>query len=530
MEVEALEALIQKGESYTVEFKVAPPRQSELAERLCGFANSKLGGMLLIGVRDKSWEIVGVKSEAAAIDTIVQASRMCKPPLPLHPNQIQVVEIRGKKLVLAHIPPNDGTLYQAGGVYWLRRGTLTSPMDTAEITNFLNRQGQLNWELQPVMEASFKEDLDMAKVQAYLDHLANITRRQPRITDFTELMLKLKCAVKVGSAGVYPTNAGLLLFGYAPRYMLTQAEIVATYYQDTSGINRFTDRKTLTGTLPEQIDQASELLRLWIPSAAHVEGFHRIDEPALPLEALREAVINAVVHRDYSQAGTAVRIFSYPDRIEIHNPGLLPGNILLEQLRHGEAPSLPRNPVIATVLKDLPGGYMERVGSGVRFMINQMLSLRLAEPEFKEQSDEFVVTFFKRKVSRGSVAEVGLGAFPVPTQSEIPLTINGAGGYANASEIRKEGSSLSRSAGEAISTTDIDLEEALLRIAPAAPTSEERRELAMRFVRAKGHITHKQYRALTGASETTAIRDLNALVASGALRKIGSGPSRRYVQ
>ena len=510
MEIATLEALlenIKNGESSTLEFKIAPPRPAELAERLCGFANSRVGGTLIIGVADQTWEIVGVKSENDVIDTILQAARLCKPALAIAASQIQTLKIQDKTLVLAYIPANNGKLYQAGGSYWLRRGTRTSPMDTDEIMGFLHQHGQLQWEVQPALTASIQDDIDYDKVRAYLDHLTTLTKRAPRITNYIELLLKLKCAVRVASDQaeglkqhtaddlanmIYPTNAGLLLFGYAPRYILTQAEIIATYYQDNSGVQRYTNRKTLTGTIPEQIDMAAELLELWTPVGAHIEGFRRVDEPALPLEALREAVVNAVVHRDYSLAGTAVRIFYYPDRVEIHNPGLLPGNISIERLQQGDAPSLPRNPVIASILKDIPGGYMERVGSGIRFMINQMTTMHLPEPEFKEQ-DEFVVTFYKNDLNKIVTSR---------SQSELPLDL------------------ATRAKVQANSSTKVDVDSSPL----------ERRRMALEYVREHGSISLKQYRELTNAAETTAIRDLEALVENGSLRKIGSGPRRRYVQ
>lgn len=533
MEAAVLEALISKGESNSVEFKVAPPRPSELAERLCGFANSHSGGIVVIGVADQSWEIMGVKSESDAIDIIMQASRLCRPPIPILPNQLETMSIRGKNLVIVSIPPNNGTLYQAGGTYWLRRGTKTSPMDTAEVTSFLYQQGHLHWEIQPAFNAELA-DLDKDKIQAYLDYLASLTKRPPRLSNYIELLLKLKCLVRVNlhtgeqfytvsksdaaentTDAIYPTNAGLLLFGYAPKYHLTQAEIVATYYRDNSGVQRYTDRKTITGTIPEQIDQVESLLRLWTPVGAYVEGFHRVDEPALPLEALREAVVNAVVHRDYSLEGTAVRIFYYPDRIQIHNPGLLPGNISLERLRQGEAPSMPRNPIIASILKDMAGGYMERVGSGIRFMINQMLTLNLPEPEFKEQG-EFVITFYKRPeaVTISDYSKNG-NKFVAQTQSEQPnYAANVRTAYVDAGNLAEETSATAS--------------------AKQVPTnlfsSAERRQMAMEYVRQNGSISHKQYRELTGAAETTAIRDLEALIANGSLRKVGSGPKRRYVQ
>ncbi len=479
MEIAALEMLIRNGESYTLEFKIAPPRLAELAERLCGFANSKLGGSLIIGVADVSWDIVGVKSVGDAVDALVQAARKCKPPVPFASSQPQVIDIKGKKLVLAQVPPNDGILYQAWGIYWLRRGTQTTAMDTEELMSFLYRQGTLHWELQSVSNAVLS-DLNLEKVRDYMTRLTTTSGRPLRVTDPIELLLKLSCATKSSQdTEIHPTNAGMLLFGYNSNLFLTQAQVVATFYQDANGVRGFTDRKFISGTIPEMIDEAASLLTRWTPIGGHIDGFRRIDEAELPLEALREAVVNAVVHRDYSIEGTAVRIFYYSDRVEIHNPGILPGGVTLEALRNGRAPSKPRNPVIASILKDLPGGYMERVGSGISFMIYQMREAGLPDPEFKEQ-DEFVVTFLRGHGEAKSTS--------TQLTNEVPTAV----------------------------------------VSQSGLTPLERRELALKFVRENGSITYKQYRALTGASETTAIRDLDALVESGAIQKVGKGPATRY--
>jgi ATP-dependent DNA helicase RecG len=481
MDTNVLVELIAAGESQTLEFKIAAPRPTDLAERVCGFANSATGGMLVLGVRDGTWEIVGLKAPHEAVDVVIQAARYCQPSVMVTP---QVLELDKKKLVVARIAPNDGRLYQAKGLYWLRRGTHTAPMETGELVQFLYRQGLLDWETRPVELASLT-DLDMERVQLYRQQLAALTLRPARLTDPVELLVKLKCAVAGPEGVVRPTNAGLLLFGHSPREFLTQAEVVATYYQDASGVRGYTDRKILAGRVDEQIDRAAEYLRLWTPVAGRVEGFHRVDEPALPLEALREAVVNAVVHRDYSLSGTAVRIFYYPDRVEIYNPGVLLPGVSLAALREGKAPSQPRNPVIASVLRDMPGGYMERVGSGISFMLSQTRVLGWPAPEFKEQG-EFVVIFRRKAVG-----------------AEEPAAA--------------VGSSLAQA------------EEGKTIAKPTPLVAAERQALALQQVREVGFITHKLYRELTGASETTAIRDLDGLVARGALRRLGKGPSRRYV-
>jgi ATP-dependent DNA helicase RecG len=220
---------------------------------------------------------------------------------------------------------------------------------------------------------------------------------------------------------------------------------------------------------------------------ARTEGFHRVDEPEYPLEALREAVVNAVVHRDYSLSGEAVRLLYYPDRIEVHSPGLLVPGIRLEDLRAGRVPSRPRNPLLVTLLQDMPGNYMERMGSGISYMIQEMAALGRPAPEFVEQQ-EFVVTF--------RAAPVGADGAVVSRQA------------------------VERGASAAHPTTDM--------ARPGPGSQEERWALALRYVQTHGAITNKGYRQLTGVSDMTALRDLEQLVARGSLRAEGQGRGRKY--
>jgi ATP-dependent DNA helicase RecG len=488
MDVKFLEELIEGGESALVEFKVAVPRELELAQRLCGLANSATGGYMVIGVEDTTWRVVGVSNPTRDVDELLRAARRCEPEIRFEPVTPEILTLRNQKLVVATIPPNDGTVYQVGGAFLIRRGTHTLPLTTAELKRYMYRQGVLDWESQPVTRADLN-NLDLNRVRVYRENLQNISRRSgvSGTAELEELLLKVKCATRLENGRICPTNAGLLLFGVAPHEFFTQAEVVLTYYQDNTGLRRYADRKIIGGTIPEMIDQAAEVLQLWTPVGGEVRGFKRIDEPALPLEGLREAIINALVHRDYSIEGTAVRVFYYPDRVEIYNQGRLMPGLSLEQLREGRTSSLPRNPIIATVLRDLPGGYMERVGSGVRFMLGLMREYGLPDPEFKETNTEFAVTFYRaapiQEISPRTLptVETGSGEKPLP---------------------KAEGFLYNR---------------------------EQRREMALDYVRQHGTISHKEYRALTGASETTAIRDLDEMVANGVFRRVGKGPSRRYV-
>jgi ATP-dependent DNA helicase RecG len=492
---EALVELIQGGETSSVEFKVAAPRAAELAERICGFANS-LGGLLIIGVADRTWRVVGVKSASETIDLVLQAARLCKPTVQFDPQQPQVIELEGKWLVLAHIPPNDGTLYQAGGVCWTRRGTHTVPLDVPEIESFLYQRGTLAWEAQPVARATL-DDLDMTLVEAYLAKRPSRGKAGGRFSHLENMLLNIGCATTTEDEGkqkiVRPTKAGILLFGYDPQQFVLLAEVVCILYKDNLGMRRYADRRILHGTITQQIDQAEAFFKQYVPVAGYVEGFHRRDEPDYPLEVLREAVINAVVHRDYSLRGEAVRIFYYLDRIEIHNPGLLLPGMQLADLQQGKVGSKLRNPIIGTVLRDFPGGYMERAGSGISYMIDQMRKLGRPDPQFKEQG-EIIVTFLRAPNSNSDIDS--------SRRTELtPSPSVGSSGTTSVSPTRSDG---------------------------AISVMEERQQLALRYVHANGAITNMQYRALTGVSENTALRDLDALVALGSLRAIGKRRSRQY--
>jgi predicted HTH transcriptional regulator len=124
------------------------------------------------------------------------------------------------------------------------------------------------------------------------------------------VLLGLQAAARDSQTGdIRPTNAGILMFSYDPQLYVPQSEVVCIKYADTQGIRTYVDRKNFVGTVPELIDKTSSFLRQYIRVGATIRGFYREDEPAYPYEALREAVVNAVIHRDYHRSGETVRVF-----------------------------------------------------------------------------------------------------------------------------------------------------------------------------------------------------------------------------
>ncbi|WP_129674363.1 helix-turn-helix domain-containing protein [Candidatus Chloroploca sp. Khr17] len=394
MDEATLRQLIAGGETPTVEFKSSAARPIDIAERMCGMANNRAGGMIIFGIEDATRAIVGVRQPSLTQDHILRASRMIKPPVSLAETSVQTWLLDGHTLVSVEVPGNSGRLYQYNGACFVRRGTTTVPLSIEEINAFLNAYEPSRWELS-IARNTAVEDLDPEALDRYFASRSPESRARQRHSSETEMLIGLKAVADDPQTGeARPTHAGLLMFGYDPQLYLPQSEVVCIKYADTQGIRTYIDRKNFVGTMPELIDKASSFLRQYIRVGATIRGFYREDEPEYPYEALREAVVNAVVHRDYARSGETVRVFLYSDRVEIRSPGALLPGVSLDDLVALRVTSVPRNPVLAGLLRDLPG-YMERIGSGIRLMLREMEALGLPPPEFSEHFD-FVVTFRNR--------------------------------------------------------------------------------------------------------------------------------------
>ncbi|HEX2910556.1 MAG TPA: ATP-binding protein [Chloroflexia bacterium] len=508
---EEVRQLIAGGETSTLELKVALPRTAELAERLAGLANAQ-GGYLILGVADLSLEVVGVDDVKGAVDGLLRAARTVVPALRFSPPEPEIYNLEGKKVVVARVLPSAGPIYQASGVCWVRRGTHTVPLNVDEIVTTAHDRGLVRWELLPVKGATL-EDLDMGRVETFLERRASARLRETshRFRDLNRMLAALNCATEIDGE-IVPTYAGLLFFGLNPQLHIPQSEVFCVLWRDKLGVEGYIDRKSMFGTLQELIDSCILFLDSNIRVGGRVVGWKRADYPDYAIEALREALVNALVHRDYSRYGERVRIFFYPDRIEIHSPGLLLPGITIEQMEQGEVISKLRNPTLADLLREVPG-YMEQLGSGVRFMINETKRLGLPSPHFREMN-EFVVIFNK---TAGPIKEANPKSNP---RFSSPVTRNTA-----------------LPASREASAAEQDLRKDLRAVIPDELSTlnnshtieqETRLKLAMTYLHQHGSITTLIYRELTGASERTAQRDLDFLAAQGSVKKTGKTRSSRY--
>jgi len=181
--------------------------------------------------------------------------------------------------------------------------------------------------------------------------------------------------------------AGLLLFGKNPQDYLYHARISAVRWKGNEPGEEIIDRQEILGRLPQQIEQAEAFLRRNLRLTTVIEQFRQTDIPEYPHIALREALINAVAHRDYSLDGAQILLFIFDNRVEIRSPGKLPNSVTLANIRAHY--SKARNEVVARVLFNL--GYVNTLGSGIPRIIRLMLACTNREPDFESDGSQFVV-------------------------------------------------------------------------------------------------------------------------------------------
>jgi ATP-dependent DNA helicase RecG len=286
---------------------------------------------------------------------------------------ITKVEVDGKLLLVVDVPASSPDRpYRAEHVFYIRDASMTREATREELVRLL--QSQNVYYDESTVDGAKLDDLDLDAIDSYLRTIyepSAVARRE-------HYLRSLKCL----DPGGVPTVAGLLLFGRQPQQWIPDARISAVRFDGTAVSGEFADRKEISGTLLQQLDHASTFL----PKPAAISGFERV-ERGIPEVVLREALVNALAHRDY-RAASQVRLFVFADRVEIINPGILLNHLTLDSVRLGGI-SVRRNPVIASLLSR--ARRSESLGIGVPEMITRMRAAGLPEPEFNLEGGHFRV-------------------------------------------------------------------------------------------------------------------------------------------
>ncbi|WP_147445058.1 ATP-binding protein [Corallococcus sp. CA053C] len=378
---EMLEQLLRLGEDSLTEFKSVVHRNfqidaDDIAKAIVSMANTK-GGLVLIGVEDDG-TVSGTGDRKQTDTLMMQVSQLCQdriePPLIC---ALQKREHQGQTLLQVEVPAfSPSRPHRAGRIYYVRDGNRSREAKREELVRMLQSTDAYFDEQE--MTGATVEDLDTEAVRAFF---TSVYPRQISEQNIVPHLTALKCLERTG----VPTVAGILMFGKEPTRWLLDARISAVRVQGTTVSSTFLDRQEMEGRLLDQIDQASAFIQRNIAAPSHVEGMLRVAD-GLPVEVIREAILNAVTHRDYKPA-SQIRINIFDDRIEILNPGNLLNHLTLENIRQGGI-SQKRNPILASLLAKAQ--RRENLGFGVPDMVRV-----LGEKGFKEPTIELVAGHFK---------------------------------------------------------------------------------------------------------------------------------------
>jgi len=368
-------------ESETVEFKKSTAQTDRALKTVCAFLNHK-GGTIYFGVDDKN-KLIGQDVSDSTIRSISQKIRHKIRP-EVSP-EIKILEIKSKKVIEVNIKEGMNKPYYLDGIAYKRVGTESLAIAPEELERIILDKRDKHWDSE-ICEDTVLDDIDESKVRWFLKEA--ISQRGLKISENAKLkdmltQLKLMQDDKL-------TNAAILLFGNNPEQNFIQSEVKCIALPTAQFVKPYTTYQAYEGNLFEQVDKSVAFILenirrpLWV-EPGEVAARHLYE---IPREAVREAVVNAIVHRDYiSPSKVQVRVF--PDRVEIWNPGQLPYQLKISDLKNSH-PSIPYNPLIFRQF--YRAVYVEDVGGGTVDIIGMCTDRRLPEPEFEQKMGNFVIT------------------------------------------------------------------------------------------------------------------------------------------
>lgn len=407
----------QKAEEQTTELKSAKdgcPRR--LYDTLSSFSNQDSGGVLVFGIDENAgFQVVGIYDPQDLQKKVTEQCLQMEPPVRA---VFTLAEYQGKTICAAEIPAIDiaeRPCYYRGagrtkGAY-IRVGDADLPMTDYELYSYEAFRKHLHDDERPVERATLQL-LDMGKIQGYIERMRVDRPGFSRLTQEQTLEM-----LNITRNGI-PTLAAVLNFGVYPQGFFPQLGITAIVVPGTEigdvdrDSARFIDNKRIGGTISEMVEEALNFCRrnMKVKTIISKESGARTDKTEYPVDALREAILNALIHRDYSihTEGTPAQIDFFTDRLEIHSPGSLYGRMSIEQL--GVAKPDLRNPALAVMAEILTAA--EHRYSGIPTMRNAMKAHGLPEPKFENRRNEFVVTFYNNVETTKAVEKEAEETFP----------------------------------------------------------------------------------------------------------------------
>mgnify|MGYP001251286164 CR=1 FL=1 len=381
--IELLE-LINKGEGYHLEFKLEEENNEDFAKTIVCFANTD-GGKILVGVDDDG-KIIGVSDidkVMLRIDNI--AINNCKPPISIY-QESEVID--DKKIIIVTVAKGAQRPYQTNkGQYYVRASNRCRQASREELLRIFQAGQSLYYDELPINRALLS-NLDLI---AFKDFLLNYLDTP---IDNDEDLKRYLIYFHLLTENEIPTFTGILFWGKEPQKFVPESRIICANINGVDIGDLNIEKQELKGTIPAMLSYVENFLKSNLRKLHEIKDFMPESDYEIPLTALREAVVNAIAHRDYT-ISAPIRILLFTDRIEIHSPGRLPNTVTIESMKVGGSHVL-RNPTIYNLLIKMK--MVTDLGSGVRRMIKLVREQTGKDIEFSTNESEFIITILRKTI------------------------------------------------------------------------------------------------------------------------------------
>lgn len=372
-------------ESQTIEFKES--WRDEYLKTVCAFANTD-GGTFYIGINDKS-EVVGVDNQKKLIEDL---------PNKVMNAFVMTVDVvaeeeNGKKFVIMTVPKSNIVLSYHGRFY-IRSGSTTQEIKGGALQQLLLKANNLSWDEVPVHDADF-DDIDPEVVRKFIKQATDYNRLPSGIDsdNLEQVFHNLKLTTKDGKL----TRAAVLMFGKNPNRFFSSAIFKIGRFRGEDPTDLLIS-DFVEGNLLQMPDRVMDLLKSkYLLSPISFKGLQRIESLEIPEKAMREAVLNAIIHRDYTNT-SAIELRVFDQIITLWNYGRLE-ELKIEDL-HTIHSSHPRNMLIAHIF--YRAGYIESWGRGTLTIINETKKAGLPEPKFKDYMNGVQLSFERNTYLKSS--------------------------------------------------------------------------------------------------------------------------------
>ena len=376
--------MADKKESHNIEWKQT--WHDEYLKWICGFANAQ-GGRIYIG-KDDAGGIVGLKDSKKLLEDLPNKIR---DHLGLAPS-VNLLNEHGKDYLEIVVDPSTVPVSLRGSYYW-RSGSVKQELKGHALTNFLLKKVGITWD-RLIEERATLDDIDESSI-AHFRRDAATAGRLPDISQLSveEILTKLRLLTREGL-----TNAALVLFGKDPGMFFSNLFVKIGRFARSMVDMRFNE--VCEGNLIQLLGDVMEMLeKKFLIKPVRFEGIHRIEELEYPAAALREILLNALVHRDYLGSMTQIKVFD--NRICVWNSGRLPEELTIQKLFEPHE-SIPRNPLIAEVCYKV--GYIDSWGRGVEKITDACEQAGLPAPAIVERTGGIAVELSKSTAGAGANA------------------------------------------------------------------------------------------------------------------------------